>query len=61
MSGPNGPDGAAGPGTEDLLIVGAGGFARETAQAVRDAAAADLRLGRAPRRRLLGHLDDDPA
>ncbi|MFF7357093.1 MULTISPECIES: acetyltransferase [Streptomyces] len=34
-----------------LLIVGAGGFARETAQAVRDAA--DLEL--------LGHLDDNPA
>ncbi|MER6029960.1 acetyltransferase [Streptomyces sp. NPDC001851] len=34
-----------------LLIVGAGGFARETAQAVR--AAADIRL--------LGHLDDNPA
>ncbi|GGV09807.1 acetyltransferase [Streptomyces filipinensis] len=34
-----------------LLIVGAGGFARETAQAVR--AAADLEL--------LGHLDDNPA
>ncbi|MFZ3474661.1 NeuD/PglB/VioB family sugar acetyltransferase [Streptomyces sp. 4.24] len=61
MSGPGGRDGAAGPDTEDLLIVGAGGFARETAQAVRDAAAADLRLGRAPRLRLAGHLDDDPA
>ncbi|MEU3059182.1 acetyltransferase [Streptomyces subrutilus] len=51
----------SGPGTEDLLIVGAGGFARETAQAVRDAAAADLADGRAPRWRLAGHLDDDPA
>ncbi|MFI9251872.1 NeuD/PglB/VioB family sugar acetyltransferase [Streptomyces sp. NPDC053069] len=34
-----------------LLIVGAGGFARETAQAVRDAADAEL----------LGHLDDNSA
>jgi sugar O-acyltransferase (sialic acid O-acetyltransferase NeuD family) len=34
-----------------LLIVGAGGFARETAQAVRDAGGTEL----------LGHLDDDPA
>ncbi|MEU3778062.1 acetyltransferase [Streptomyces sp. NPDC032472] len=50
-----------GTGTEPLLIVGAGGFARETAQAVRAAAAADLALGRAPRRRVAGHLDDDPA
>ncbi|MFJ9645553.1 acetyltransferase [Streptomyces sp. NPDC101206] len=50
-----------GPATEDLLIVGAGGFARETAQAVRDAAAADAAHGRAPRWRLAGHLDDDPA
>ncbi|MEV7560406.1 NeuD/PglB/VioB family sugar acetyltransferase [Streptomyces sp. NPDC089795] len=48
------------PRTEDLLIVGAGGFARETAQAVRDAAAAAAAYGRAPRWRLLGHLDDDP-
>ncbi|MEW2300735.1 acetyltransferase [Streptomyces sp. NPDC006655] len=34
-----------------LVIVGAGGFARETAQAVRDAGEAEL----------LGHLDDNPA
>ncbi|MFF4029034.1 acetyltransferase [Streptomyces sviceus] len=34
-----------------LVIVGAGGFARETAQAVRDAGEFEL----------LGHLDDDPA
>ncbi|MFD8388640.1 acetyltransferase [Streptomyces sp. NPDC059680] len=34
-----------------LLIVGAGGFARETAQAVRDAGEF----------KLLGHLDDNPA
>ncbi|MFD5512435.1 NeuD/PglB/VioB family sugar acetyltransferase [Streptomyces sp. NPDC127051] len=47
--------------TEELLIVGAGGFARETAQAVRDTAAADRERGRAPRWRLAGHLDDDPA
>ena len=39
----------------DLLIVGAGGFARETAAAVR--AINDIR----PRWRLLGFLDDDPA
>lgn len=38
----------------DLLIVGAGGFARETAQAV--AALNDVR----PTWRLLGFLDDDP-
>ncbi|MGW9068693.1 NeuD/PglB/VioB family sugar acetyltransferase [Streptomyces yangpuensis] len=49
------------PVTEDLLIVGAGGFARETAQAVRDVAAADVAGGRPPRWRLAGHLDDDPA
>ncbi|MFI1282059.1 NeuD/PglB/VioB family sugar acetyltransferase [Streptomyces sp. NPDC020858] len=54
MSGPR-------PRTDDLLIVGAGGFARETAQAVRDAAAADVARGRPPRCRLAGHLDDDPA
>ncbi|MFG3200923.1 acetyltransferase [Streptomyces sp. NPDC048192] len=34
-----------------LVIIGAGGFARETAQAVRDAGGFTL----------LGHLDDDPA
>ncbi|MYT09930.1 MULTISPECIES: acetyltransferase [Streptomyces] len=34
-----------------LVIVGAGGFARETAQAARDAGEVEL----------LGHLDDDPA
>ncbi|MFD3546623.1 NeuD/PglB/VioB family sugar acetyltransferase [Streptomyces sp. NPDC058655] len=51
----------SGPGTRDLLVVGAGGFARETAQAVRDAAAADAACGRPPRWRLVGHLDDDPA
>lgn len=40
---------------EPLLIVGAGGFARETARAVAD-------INRvAPRWDLLGHLDDDPA
>ena len=38
----------------DLLIVGAGGFARETAQAV---VAANMRR---PTWRLLGFLDDDP-
>ncbi|WP_078095410.1 NeuD/PglB/VioB family sugar acetyltransferase [Streptomyces sp. fd1-xmd] len=49
------------PVTSDLLIVGAGGFARETAQAVRDVAAADAARGRPARWRLAGHLDDDPA
>ncbi|MEU4732956.1 NeuD/PglB/VioB family sugar acetyltransferase [Streptomyces sp. NPDC023588] len=49
------------PLTEDLLVVGAGGFARETAQAVRDVAAADVARGRPARWRLVGHLDDDPA
>jgi sugar O-acyltransferase (sialic acid O-acetyltransferase NeuD family) len=39
----------------DLLIVGAGGFARETAEAVRAVNAAR------PTWRLLGMLDDDPA
>ncbi|MEU8520839.1 NeuD/PglB/VioB family sugar acetyltransferase [Streptomyces sp. NBC_01216] len=37
----------------DLVIIGAGGLARETAQAVRDAGAGG--------RRLIGHLDDNPA
>ncbi|MGP2439514.1 acetyltransferase [Streptomyces sp. JW3] len=37
--------------TTALVIVGAGGFARETAQAVRTTGAFEL----------LGHLDDDPA
>ncbi|WP_308190631.1 acetyltransferase [Streptomyces sp. HPF1205] len=41
---------------EPLLIVGAGGFAREAAQAVRDV----NRASRRTRWRLLGHLDDDP-
>jgi sugar O-acyltransferase (sialic acid O-acetyltransferase NeuD family) len=50
-SGPAGPGGAADDTRTQLVIVGAGGFARETAQAVRDGA----------RWRLLGHLDDDPA
>ncbi|MFC4031166.1 NeuD/PglB/VioB family sugar acetyltransferase [Streptomyces polygonati] len=56
MSGP----GAGGPpaGTP-LVLIGAGGFARETAQAVRDCRAADRAAGRAPRWRLLGHLDDN--
>jgi sugar O-acyltransferase (sialic acid O-acetyltransferase NeuD family) len=41
--------------TEDLVIVGAGGFARETAAAV---AAVN---GQSPQWRLLGFLDDNPA
>ncbi|WP_328303017.1 NeuD/PglB/VioB family sugar acetyltransferase [Streptomyces sp. NBC_00435] len=60
MSGPGGRATGTGP-AESLLIVGAGGFARETAQAVRAAGAADLAAGRVPRWRLAGHLDDDPA
>jgi sugar O-acyltransferase (sialic acid O-acetyltransferase NeuD family) len=50
---------AAEPGA--VVIVGAGGFARETAQALRDLAAADRAAGRLERLRLLGHLDDDAA
>lgn len=50
-SGPAGTGGsAAGDARTQLVIVGAGGFAREAAQAVRDG----------DRWRLLGHLDDDP-
>ncbi|MFE9257675.1 acetyltransferase [Streptomyces sp. NPDC006879] len=49
-----------GAGLRDLVIVGAGGFARETAQAVRDANAEDVAHGRTPRWRLAGHLDDAP-
>ncbi|WP_405578383.1 NeuD/PglB/VioB family sugar acetyltransferase [Streptomyces sp. NBC_01190] len=49
------------PAGTPLVLVGAGGFARETAQAVRDVEAADRAAGRAARWRLLGHLDDDPA
>lgn len=55
-----GVSGAAAAGTP-LVIVGAGGFARETAQAVRDVLAADRAAGRPERWRLLGHLDDNPA
>jgi sugar O-acyltransferase (sialic acid O-acetyltransferase NeuD family) len=43
----------------ELLIVGAGGFARETAQAVAAINAAAAHTGR-PTWRLLGFLDDDP-
>ncbi|MEE4544766.1 NeuD/PglB/VioB family sugar acetyltransferase [Streptomyces sp. V4-01] len=52
---------AGGDGPRELLIVGAGGFARETAQAVLALAAADRAAGRPERLRLLGHLDDDAA
>lgn len=45
-------DRANGPG--ELLLVGAGGFARETAAAVRAGIAAGAPV------ELLGHLDDDP-
>jgi sugar O-acyltransferase (sialic acid O-acetyltransferase NeuD family) len=43
------------PSGGDLVLVGAGGFARETAQAVLDLNAHGVRW------RLLGYLDDDPA
>lgn len=55
------PHEASGPPGVPLVIVGAGGFARETAQAVRDVIAADLAAGRPARWRLAGHLDDNPA
>jgi sugar O-acyltransferase (sialic acid O-acetyltransferase NeuD family) len=45
----------------DLLIAGAGGFARETAAAVRAVCQARSAAGRQPPWRLLGYLDDDPA
>ncbi|MCZ4119408.1 acetyltransferase [Streptomyces sp. H39-S7] len=62
MSGAAGPDPArSGPAATDLVIIGAGGFARETAQAVRAANADDVARGRAPRWRLTGHLDENPA
>ncbi|MEV6006838.1 acetyltransferase [Streptomyces sp. NPDC051976] len=56
----------AGPGSAqavpaDLVLIGAGGFARETAQAVRDVIADDEAHGRRARWQFLGHLDDDPA
>ncbi|MDJ0340931.1 acetyltransferase [Streptomyces sp. H10-C2] len=70
MSGPARP-GPPGSGAErsgaessdrsELVIIGAGGFARETAQAVRDANAEDTARGRAERWKLLGHLDDNAA
>jgi sugar O-acyltransferase (sialic acid O-acetyltransferase NeuD family) len=47
--------GTAQLGGGDLVLVGAGGFARETAQAVLALNAAGARW------RLLGYLDDDPA
>jgi sugar O-acyltransferase (sialic acid O-acetyltransferase NeuD family) len=53
--------------TADLLIAGAGGFARETAAAVRAANearaehGAQAEHGARPAFRLLGFLDDDPA
>jgi sugar O-acyltransferase (sialic acid O-acetyltransferase NeuD family) len=53
--------GSGGAADTPLVIVGAGGFAREAAQAVRATQAADRAAGRAERWRLLGHLDDDPA
>jgi sugar O-acyltransferase (sialic acid O-acetyltransferase NeuD family) len=48
-------DGLVPRAVEDLVIVGAGGFGRETAQAVRAI------NERGARWRLLGFLDDDPA
>lgn len=47
--------------TVDLLIAGAGGFARETAAAVRAVCAARSAAGLGPPWRLLGFLDDNPA
>jgi sugar O-acyltransferase (sialic acid O-acetyltransferase NeuD family) len=44
----------------DLVIVGAGGFARETAQAVAAVNARGAADGWGPIWRLLGYLDDDP-
>lgn len=44
----------------DLLLVGSGGFGRETAEVVRAAASHERAHGRAPWR-LLGFIDDDPA
>ncbi len=49
----------AGRMTQELVIVGAGGFARETAAAV--AAVNAQAPPRAPQWRLLGFLDDNPA
>jgi sugar O-acyltransferase (sialic acid O-acetyltransferase NeuD family) len=54
MTPPDTADGTAGHG-RDVVLIGAGGFARETAQAVH----ALNRNGAAWR--LLGYLDDDPA
>jgi sugar O-acyltransferase (sialic acid O-acetyltransferase NeuD family) len=51
----------AGGTTVDLLIAGAGGFARETAAAVRAVNGACAADGARPAFRLLGFLDDDPA
>jgi len=53
--------GARGHLTEPLVLVGAGGFGRETAEVVQ--AINELRAdgGRPPRWELLGFLDDDPA
>lgn len=53
LAGGNGHD-VSGSAAVPLLIVGAGGFAREAAEAVR------ATNTRAARWRLLGHLDDDP-
>jgi sugar O-acyltransferase (sialic acid O-acetyltransferase NeuD family) len=47
-------------GPSDLVIVGAGGFARETAQAVTAVNARAADDGTGPVWRLLGFLDDDP-
>lgn len=61
-----GPDLAAGGAAlsrgdrRDLVIVGAGGFARETAQAVAAVNARSTADGWGPVWRLLGFLDDDP-
>jgi sugar O-acyltransferase (sialic acid O-acetyltransferase NeuD family) len=51
--------GAPGHLTEPLVIVGPGGFGRETAELVRAISAADQAGGAAPRWGLVGFLDDD--
>src|SRR5215472_12605583 len=50
----------AGSCRQDLVIVGAGGFAREAAQAVAAVNARGAADGWGPAWRLLGFLDDDP-
>jgi sugar O-acyltransferase (sialic acid O-acetyltransferase NeuD family) len=53
--------GAPGNLTEPLVLIGPGGFGRETAEVVRAINAAHEASGGSPRWDLLGFLDDDPA